>query len=1006
MVNSDGSFGASLYEMWHEITLKTAKLMGADRATIFLLDEQKNEFCSIAAGGERGVREIRIPANQGIAGQVAALKKCLNIPRDFYESPRSVAAKEQERQTRISGDTLLALPLFNQKGKLIAVVQLVNKLKSQYEPSAPLSERVDPSGFTRADEERFAEFVPLLEPVLELCLQAVSAAGATATPGETSDSELRHATAEKGEMPAESAPPASNSIQLFNENFEILNVMFDRGLEATLNEMLRAVSQKAGELLNADRTTIFVFDEANSELWAVGEGAEGGLQTGIPADKGIVGEVATTKRAVNIPLDFFDDPRSADAKRLYHKTGYRTYTALAVPVLSEGGDLVAVVLFLNKLKKQHQATAPLANRIDTKSFTEADKALFAEEVPQIRLILARCRLLYAAAQKQRSTAALMEATRSLAQSSFDLDATVQLVMALAKQLTNADRSTLWILDRERDELWTTIPLAGILKEIRMPVGVGFVGRVATTGEPLNIPFDLYDCPDTEPVKKTDRDVGGYRTCSMLCVPVINPDGELIAVTQLINKTKQGKNSNYNPDNWPNAPGCWKASFNRSDLELMRAFNIQAGWLLQNAKQFAAVKQHEQIERDILRSLSYGVISADKEGHILTANESAQQLMGYSDADWLKGRSICDLIQIQEGDLAECLQAAIDAKDEKDLKQFYPEQTLISVGGEQRKINLSINAIADAGDATHIKGVLLVMDEIGDEKLFRRFVSNSITQDVASQLLPSGRNRLGGERKEVSVLFSGIRSFTSLLENLEDQEVLLLLKEYFQSMTEAVFKYGGVIEKYIGDAIMAVFGSPVLLEEHAWLAVQTAVEMRQRLVELNVRRVEDGKPAIRIGIGINSDTVLTGNIGSSQRLEFTTIGDGVNLGAYLERVSKQYGCDIIISETTYQPCADRVWARELDLIGVKGKHLPVAIYQLVALRSEEIPEEKRMAIEFYSRGREHYRNRQFAEAAAAFGQVLEISSWDKPAAIHLERCQHWLQQPPPEDWDGIWSFAEI
>ena len=237
-------------------------------------------------------------------------------------------------------------------------------------------------------------------------------------------------------------------------------------------------------------------------------------------------------------------------------------------------------------------------------------------------------------------------------------------------------------------------------------------------------------------------------------------------------------------------------------------------------------------------------------------------------------------------------------------------------------------------------------------------------------------------------------------------MLLLLKEYFQSMTEAVFKYGGVIEKYIGDAIMAVFGSPVLLEEHAWRAVQTAVEMRQRLVELNVRRVEDGKPALRIGIGINSDTVLTGNIGSSQRLELTTIGDGVNLGAYLERVSKQYGCDIIISETTYQPCAERVWARELDLIGVQGKQQPVAIYQLVALRSEEIPEEKRIAIEFYSRGREHYRNRQFAEAAAAFGQVLEISSWDKPAAIQLERCQHWLQEPPPENWDGIWSFAEI
>ncbi|MCU0516793.1 MAG: GAF domain-containing protein, partial [Oscillatoria sp. Prado101] len=588
MLNTDGSFSASLYEMWHEISIKTAKLMAADRATIFLIDEQKNELCSIAASGDRGVIEIRIPANQGIAGEVVALKKSVNLPRYFDESPGSAAAKELERQTGYRTHSLLALPLFNERGKLIAVVQLLNKLKSPDEPSAPLSERVDPSGFTPADEARFAEFVPLLEPVLERCLKAVSAAGALTTSRETSSSEPRQATSGNGERPSQSAPPASNSIQAFNENFEILNVIFDRGLEATLHQMLRDVSQTAGELLNADRTRIFVFDEANSDLWAVADGAEAALEIGIPADKGIVGEVAQTKRAVNIPLDFFDDPRSADAKRLYHKTGYRTYTALAVPVLSEGGDLVAVVLFLNKLKKKHQATDTLGKRIDTKSFTEADKALFAEQAPQIRLILERCRLLYAAAQKQRLTAALMEATRSLAQSSLDLDATLQLLMGQALRLAKADRCTLWVLDRQRDELWTKIPLAGILKEIRMPMGVGFVGRVAATGEAVNIPFDLYDCLDTETVKKTDRDLGGYRTCSMLCVPVFNPDGELIAVTQLINKTKQGESPTYDPDRWPNAPFGWQASFNRSDLELMRAFNIQAGWLLQNAKQFAAI----------------------------------------------------------------------------------------------------------------------------------------------------------------------------------------------------------------------------------------------------------------------------------------------------------------------------------------------------------------------------------------------------------------------------------
>lgn len=201
--------------------------------------------------------------------------------------------------------------------------------------------------------------------------------------------------------------------------------------------------------------------------------------------------------------------------------------------------------------------------------------------------------------------------------------------------------------------------------------------------------------------------------------------------------------------------------------------------------------------------------------------------------------------------------------------------------------------------------------------------------------------------------------------------------------------------------MAVFGLSTASEDHAWNAVLTAVEMRQRLVELNVRRVENGKPAIRIGIGINSDTAIVGNIGSSRKMEFTAIGDGVNLASQLEEESKRYGRDIIISENTYRLCANRIWAREIDLIHLKDTHQPVTIYELVGMRYEDLPEEKLLVIEYYNQGREYYRERQFVKAAEKFAQVLEISSWDKPAALHLERCQYFLQSPPPPDWDGVW-----
>jgi adenylate cyclase len=491
------------------------------------------------------------------------------------------------------------------------------------------------------------------------------------------------------------------------------------------------------------------------------------------------------------------------------------------------------------------------------------------------------------------------------------------------------------------------------------------------------------------------------------MPVFNADQQLIGVTQLVNKKKSGEFPPYNPANWPKAPDCFQASFDRNDEEFMEAFNIQAGVALQNAQLFATVKQQEQMQRDILRSLSNGVISTDKAGLIIAANESAKRLLGLEVEDRLEGQLVNDVIGIKEGDFNKWCQTALHAADLKQRQQYYPDRTLISTGTEQHSINLSINTIADASDQQQVRGALVVMEDISDEKRLKSTMYRYMTQELAEELLKLDDAKLGGDRKEVSILFSDIRGYTTLTENLEAEEVVSMLNEYFESMVEAVFKHKGTLDKYIGDAIMAVFGSPLPLAEHAWMAVQTSLEMRVRLHEFNQRRYAASKPRINIGIGINSDTVISGNIGSSKRMEFTAIGDGVNLGSRLESVSKQYGCDIIISQNTYQPCQDNIWARELDYIRVKGRNEPVAIYELVSLRSDPISSEKLQVIEHYHKGREYYLNRQFTFARAEFAKVLAADNHDKAAMLHLLRCQHWLQSPPSElDWDeGVWTFNE-
>jgi adenylate cyclase len=243
--------------------------------------------------------------------------------------------------------------------------------------------------------------------------------------------------------------------------------------------------------------------------------------------------------------------------------------------------------------------------------------------------------------------------------------------------------------------------------------------------------------------------------------------------------------------------------------------------------------------------------------------------------------------------------------------------------------------------------------------------------------------------------------------MEAEQVVGMLNEYFESMVEAVFKHKGTLDKYIGDAIMAVFGSPLPLVEHARMAVETSLEMRHRLQELNQRREAANESKIKIGIGINSDIVISGNIGSSRRMEFTAIGDGVNLGSRLESVSKQYGCDIIISDNTYNFCHDSIWARELDFIRVKGRNEPVSIYELIGMHSDPISSTKQELIEYYHKGREYYLKRQFALAQTEFVKALTADNNDKASMLYLGRCQHWLQCPPSDTtWDdGVWTFNE-
>ncbi len=281
----------------------------------------------------------------------------------------------------------------------------------------------------------------------------------------------------------------------------------------------------------------------------------------------------------------------------------------------------------------------------------------------------------------------------------------------------------------------------------------------------------------------------------------------------------------------------------------------------------------------------------------------------------------------------------------------------------------------------------------------------LSQDLAEQLLHSKNTTLGGARQYVSILFADIRSYTTLTEELSPEEVVVLLNRYFEAMVDVIFAHRGTLDKFIGDAIMAVFGSPIPQEDHAQRAVETALGMQQQLTYFNQRQQSQGMSTVQIGIGINSDDVITGNIGSSKRMEFTAIGDGVNLTSRIESATKFYGCSILISENTYKHCKDIIWVRELDYVCVRGKRQPVYLYEVLGLRSQPLSPAQQEQITLYGKGRSFYQQRKFNLAIDTFMQLLRQTPDDQATRLYLERCQTLQKHPPASDWDGSWQLQE-
>ena len=302
------------------------------------------------------------------------------------------------------------------------------------------------------------------------------------------------------------------------------------------------------------------------------------------------------------------------------------------------------------------------------------------------------------------------------------------------------------------------------------------------------------------------------------------------------------------------------------------------------------------------------------------------------------------------------------------------------------------------------GSMIMIEDITGEKRMKSTMSRYLDPELADQLLDAGEEILGGKSAPATILFSDVRGFTTLTEQLGAHGTVSLLNEYFTIMVDCIQREGGMLDKFIGDALMAAFGIPIAHKDDEDRGVRAAIAMLRELNRWNTKRRDQGKTPVDIGIGLNTDTVVSGNIGSPKRMDYTLIGDGVNLASRLESACKEYKAGILISENTFRKLRGTYRIREVDRVVVKGKTEPVSIYEVLDYHTPESFPHIMAVVNHFNHGLERYRRSAWEPAIEAFQAALELNPQDRVSQMYIERCRHLKAHPPPKNWNGVWIMT--
>ena len=725
----------------------------------------------------------------------------------------------------------------------------------------------------------------------------------------------------------------------------------------TLDQMLQAVVSASAEQTKASRGTLFLNDDQTGELYSRFAQGTGVREIRILNTTGIAGNVFQTGKGA-VVLDPYNDPRFNRA--IDQETGFVTKSILCAPVRSVKGEVLGVLQMLNKTEG---------------NFDESDLHLLEAMTSHVAMTLRSAQQLERMAAVRQKEMKFLDLVSDVTQD-IDLNTMLARVVGEAARMLQADRATLFLHDEKSNELFSRVAMGNNVGEIRLPNHAGIAGAVFTSGQAINIPYAYADLRFNPAFDKRT----GYFTRSILCVPITNKAGKVIGVTQVLNKRG--------------------GPFNDEDMSRLKAFTAQLAISLENAKLFDDVQNMKNYNESVLQSMSSGVLTLNEEGKIVTCNSSGLRIFKAGMNDLLMKPAVEFFVNgnswVMDGI------KHVDTTRKQDIRM---DAELI-VEGATVSANVTFTPLVSSSTEKPGKlGTMIMVEDISSEKRMKSTMSRYMDPGLADQLLAGGDEALGGKSVMSTVLFSDVRNFTTITEELGAHGTVTLLNEYFTIMVDCIQKQGGMLDKFIGDAIMAVFGLPVGHDDDADRAVRATISMITELRKWNAGRIAQGKKAIDMGIGLNTDTVVSGNIGSPKRMDYTIIGDGVNLAARLESACKQYGARILISENTLVRLKGTYRTREADQVVVKGKSQPVGVFELLDYHTPETFPHMSDSLEIYRTGLEAYKRGDWDKAICGFTRSLQLNPNDALPAMYNKRCQYMKEHPPEKEWDGVWVLKE-